>query len=121
MQEQFTKTYHSDPFDSCLLNFSDSDSSIGSDIANVCSLLDSQVMELNCWKPRFEELPKSENKALPSSVVIPKLELKQLLSGLKYAFLESGDTFPVVISSVLNMDQEGKLVELLRKHKAAIG
>jgi hypothetical protein len=40
---------------------------------------------------------------------------------LKYAFLESGDTFPVVISSVLNMDQEGKLVELLRKHKTAIG
>uniref|UniRef100_A0A2N9G390 RNA-directed DNA polymerase n=1 Tax=Fagus sylvatica TaxID=28930 RepID=A0A2N9G390_FAGSY len=79
------------------------------------------VMELNCWKPRFEELPKSENKALPSSVAIPKLELKQLPSGLKYAFLESGDTFPVVISSVLNMDQEGKLVELLRKHKTAIG
>uniref|UniRef100_A0A2N9HV16 Reverse transcriptase/retrotransposon-derived protein RNase H-like domain-containing protein n=1 Tax=Fagus sylvatica TaxID=28930 RepID=A0A2N9HV16_FAGSY len=107
VQEQFTKTYHSDPLDSCLLNFSNSDSSIGSDIANVCSLLDSQVMELNCWKPRFEELPKSENKALPSSVAIPKLELKQLPNGLKYAFLESGDTFPVVISSILNMDQEG--------------
>jgi hypothetical protein len=121
VQEQFTKTYHSDPLDSCLLNFSDGDSSIGSNIANVCSLLDSQVMELNCWKPRFEELPKSENKALPSSVAIPKLELKQLPSGLKYAFLESGDTFPVVISSILNMDQEGKLVELLRKHKTAIG
>jgi hypothetical protein len=121
VQEQFTKTYHSDPLDSCLLNFSDSDSSIGSNITNVCSLLDSQVMELNCWKPRFEELPKSENKALPFSVAIPKLELKQLPSGLKYAFLASGDTFPIVISSVLNMDQEGKLVELLRKHKTAIG
>ena len=41
VQEQFTKTYHSDPLDSCLLNFSDGDSSIGFDIANVCSLLDS--------------------------------------------------------------------------------
>jgi hypothetical protein len=121
VQEQFTKTYHSDPLDSCLLNFSDGDSSIGSNIANVCSLLDLQVMELNCWKPRFEELPKSENKALPFSVAISKLELKQLPNGLKYAFLESGDTFPVVISSILNMDQEGKLVELLRKHKTAIG
>jgi hypothetical protein len=121
VQEKFTKTYHSDPLDSCLLNFSDNDSSIDSDIANDCSLLNSQVMELNCWKLRFEELPKSENKAPPSSVAIPKLELKQLPSGLKYAFLELGDTFPVVISSVLNMDQEGKLVELLRKHKIAIG
>jgi hypothetical protein len=73
VKEKFTKTYHSDPFDSCLLNFFDSDYSTGFDIANVCSLLDSHVMELNCWKPRFEELPKSENKALPSSVAIPKL------------------------------------------------
>jgi hypothetical protein len=120
LQEKFTKTYHFDPFDSCLLNFSDNDYSINFDIANVYSLLDSQVMELNCWKPRFEELPKSENKALPSSVAIPKLELKQLSSGLKYAFIELGDTFLVVISSILNMDQEGKLVKLLRKHKTAI-
>jgi hypothetical protein len=121
VQEQFTKTNHSDPFDSCLLNFSDNDSSIDSNITNIYSLLDSQVMELNCWKPRFEELPKSENKALSSSVAIPKLELKQLPIRLKYAFLELGDTFPVVISSILNMDQEGKLVELLRKHKTTIG
>jgi hypothetical protein len=35
VQEQFTKTYQSDPLDSCLLDFSDSDSSIDSDIANV--------------------------------------------------------------------------------------
>jgi hypothetical protein len=91
VQEQFTKTYHSDSFYSYLLNFSDNDSSIGSDIANVCSLLDSQVMELNFWKQRFEELPKSKNKALPSSVAIPKLELKQLPSELKYAFLKLGD------------------------------
>ena len=62
MQKQFTKTYHSDPFDSCLLNFSDSDSTIGSDIANVYSLLDSQVMEISGWRPRFEEFPKSELK-----------------------------------------------------------
>jgi nitrogen fixation protein len=78
-------------------------------------------MEISGWRPRFEELPKSELKTLPSSIEIPKLELKQLPSGLKYAFLESGDTFPVIISSVLNMDQEGKLVELLRKHKTAFG
>uniref|UniRef100_A0A2N9I7N6 RNA-directed DNA polymerase n=1 Tax=Fagus sylvatica TaxID=28930 RepID=A0A2N9I7N6_FAGSY len=68
---------------------------------------DCEVMEISGWRPRFEELPKSELKTLPSSIEIPKLELKQLPSGLKYAFLESGDTFPVVIiSSVLNMDQE---------------
>uniref|UniRef100_A0A2N9I0L7 Integrase catalytic domain-containing protein n=1 Tax=Fagus sylvatica TaxID=28930 RepID=A0A2N9I0L7_FAGSY len=68
------------------------------------------VIEISGWRPRFEELPKSELKTLPSSIEIPKLELKQLPSGLKYAFLESGDTFPVIISSILNMDQEGKVL-----------
>ena len=87
VQEKFTKTYHFDPLNSCLLNFSNSGSSIEFDIAHVCFLLDSQVMELNCWNRRFKELPKNENKAQPFSVAIPKLELKQLLSGLKYAFL----------------------------------
>uniref|UniRef100_A0A2N9EJX0 Reverse transcriptase domain-containing protein n=1 Tax=Fagus sylvatica TaxID=28930 RepID=A0A2N9EJX0_FAGSY len=80
-----------------------------------------EVMELNFWKQRFEELPKSKNKALPSSVAIPKLELKQLPSELKYAFLKSGDTFPIVISSKLTVEQEGRLVKLLKKHKTAIG
>jgi hypothetical protein len=56
-------------------------------------------MELNCWKPRFEELPKSENKALLSSVAISKLELKQLPSGLKYAFLEQ--VIPFLLLSLL--------------------
>ena len=61
-------------------------------------------MELNFWKQRFEELPKSENKALPSSVAIPKLELKQFPSELKYVFFESGDTFSIVISSKLTVE-----------------
>uniref|UniRef100_A0A2N9IY26 Integrase catalytic domain-containing protein n=1 Tax=Fagus sylvatica TaxID=28930 RepID=A0A2N9IY26_FAGSY len=52
------------------------------------------VMEINGWRPRFEELPKSELKPLPSSIEIPKLELKQLPS---------------------------RLVKLLKKHKTAIG
>uniref|UniRef100_A0A2N9GZ56 Retrotransposon gag domain-containing protein n=1 Tax=Fagus sylvatica TaxID=28930 RepID=A0A2N9GZ56_FAGSY len=97
VEDQFHNTYFSDPLESCI------------------------VMELSGWRPRFEELPKSELKPLPSSIEIPKLELKQLPSELKYAFLESGDTFPVVISSKLTVEQEGSLVQLLKKHKTAIG
>uniref|UniRef100_A0A2N9IZ94 Integrase catalytic domain-containing protein n=1 Tax=Fagus sylvatica TaxID=28930 RepID=A0A2N9IZ94_FAGSY len=97
VEDQFHNTYFSDPLESCI------------------------VMELSGWRPRFEELPKSELKPLPSSIEIPKLELKQLPSELKYAFLESGDTFPVVISSKLTVEQEGSLVKLLKKHKTAIG
>jgi nitrogen fixation protein len=105
VEDQFHNTYFSDPLESCIINSYDLDSSINFEITDVCSFLnDFQVMEINGWRPRFEELPKSELKPLPSSIEIPKLELKQLPSELKYAFLESSDTFPVVISSKLTVE-----------------
>ena len=54
------------------------------------------------WRPRFEELPKSDKKPMPSSEEAPQVELKPLPNGLKYAYLGPGETFPVVISSALN-------------------
>ncbi|XP_016500490.1 uncharacterized protein LOC107818924 [Nicotiana tabacum] len=50
----------------------------------------------------------------------PKLQLKVLLTYLKYAFLETND-FSVIIAANLTGEQEHMLVELLRKHKKAIG
>ena len=50
-----------------------------------------------------------------------KLELKPLPSLLKYAFLGVEETFPVIISSSLESDQENKLLEILRTHKTTIG
>ena len=47
--------------------------------------------------------------------------MKPLPSHLKYAFLGVEDTFPVIISSSLEPDQENKLLEILRTHKIAIG
>ena len=60
------------------------------------------------WRPRFEELPKSDKKLVPSSEEAPQLELKLLPSGLKYAYLGLDETFSIVIPSVLNEEQEGK-------------
>ena len=70
---------------------------------------------------KYEELPPHEIKLLPSSEQVPKLELKPLLVELKYAFLGTDETFPMVISSKLDSLQEGKLLNVLRKHKSAIG
>uniref|UniRef100_A0A2N9J208 Reverse transcriptase domain-containing protein n=1 Tax=Fagus sylvatica TaxID=28930 RepID=A0A2N9J208_FAGSY len=58
---------------------------------------------------------------VPSSVEAPKLELKPLPVELKYAFLGQEETFPVVISSKLNDEQESKLLKILKMHKGAIG
>jgi hypothetical protein len=73
------------------------------------------------WDPVLEPLGAPLSKALPSSVQPPKPELKPLPDTLKYAFLKGSDTFPVVISSSLEADQEAKLLALLREHIGAIG
>ena len=39
---------------------------------------------------------------MPSSEEAPQLELKSLPNGLKYAYFDPSETFPVVISSALN-------------------
>ncbi|XP_075655308.1 uncharacterized protein LOC142625560 [Castanea sativa] len=50
-----------------------------------------QVMEINeGMRPRFEELPRSDKKPVPSSEEAPQLKLKLLPSGLKYAYLGPG-------------------------------
>uniref|UniRef100_A0A2N9HGI3 RNA-directed DNA polymerase n=1 Tax=Fagus sylvatica TaxID=28930 RepID=A0A2N9HGI3_FAGSY len=56
-------------------------------------LEEEQVMAVNePWRPRFEELPKTEKKPMPSSEEIPQLELKPLPNGFKYAYLGPGWT-----------------------------
>uniref|UniRef100_A0A2N9H911 Integrase catalytic domain-containing protein n=1 Tax=Fagus sylvatica TaxID=28930 RepID=A0A2N9H911_FAGSY len=85
-------------------------------------LEEEQVMAVNePWRPRFEELPETEKKPMPSSEEIPQLELKPLPNGFKYAYLGPGETFLVVISAALNEEQEGKLLCVLRDHKLALG
>ncbi|XP_015940374.1 uncharacterized protein LOC107465903 [Arachis duranensis] len=51
----------------------------------------------------------------------PKLELKALLSSLKYAYLGDNSTYPVIINSSLSKEQEEKLIQVLKQHKDAIG
>ena len=59
---------------------------------------------------RYEELPMEE----------PTLELKTFASTLKYTFLDKEKAKPVIISSKLDMKQEEKLLEVLRKNEEAI-
>ena len=80
-----------------------------------------EVIEANGWAPRFETFPPIEDRVFLSEEKPPKLELKPLPSHLKYAFLGVEDTFPVIISSSLESDQEKKLLEILRTHKTTIG
>ncbi|XP_062025882.1 uncharacterized protein LOC133742218 [Rosa rugosa] len=69
----------------------------------------------------YLSIPVSTNKMLRSIVQAPKLELKVLPEHLKYAYLGEKETLPVIISSTLEVEQERKLVDVLKKHKTAIG
>ena len=51
----------------------------------------------------------------------PTLELKTLLSHLKYVFLKKDSKLPVVISSSLSNVQEEKVLRVLREHKKSLG
>ena len=68
------------------------------------------------------EVENEINKSLIPSVSSPPiLELKQLPSNLKYAFLRANDTLPVIIVSDLEAKKEERLLKVLQEHKAAIG
>ena len=51
----------------------------------------------------------------------PPLELKELPKNLKYVFLGDGETYSVIISSELTIDQENRLFKVLKQYKNAIG
>ena len=58
---------------------------------------------------------------IPSIIEPPALELKPLPPNLKYAYLLEDEKLPVIISTSLSSLEEGKLLDVLRKYKRAIG
>jgi hypothetical protein len=51
----------------------------------------------------------------------PIFDLKPLPDDLKYAYIDDKKTYPVIISSKLSGKEEERLLEILRKHRGAIG
>ncbi|GKD13866.1 reverse transcriptase domain-containing protein [Tanacetum coccineum] len=68
-----------------------------------------------------KELHVEELKIIKSSINDPpELELKDLPSHLKYAFLEGTDKLPVIIAKNLKEDEKVRLLKVLKSHKRAI-
>jgi hypothetical protein len=51
----------------------------------------------------------------------PVFDLKPLPDDLKYAYIDDKKTYPIIISSKLSGKEEERLLEVLRKHRGAIG
>ena len=122
VQKYVDNVSYDDPLMSCLVSPSWVEELTTSESEFLHSIFEhNEVLEANGWEPKFETLPPIEDRVLPSEERPPKLELKPLPSHLKYAFLGVEETFPVIISSSLESDQENKILEILRTHKTAIG
>ncbi|KAH9704470.1 hypothetical protein KPL70_011475 [Citrus sinensis] len=119
IEENIQKGDFSELSNVCLVNSIESNKQLELDISNINLLLDSMQTSQNYDdEPKFEELGSIEKTEQQEA---PKMELKPLPEGLKYAFLGEEQTYPVVISSTLTSDQEDKLLTVLKKHKNAIG
>ncbi|XP_016199803.1 uncharacterized protein LOC107640818 [Arachis ipaensis] len=88
-----------------------------------CEEIMEQDQQASCGEPLQESIEDSImlDKASKREMEAPKLELKTMPPSLKYAYLGDNDTYPVIINSSLNEDQEEELINVLRQHKDAIG
>ena len=104
VQKYLNNVSHDDPLKSCMVsqNWDEEVTTLESEFLH--SIIEHKdVLEVNGWTPKFEPLPPNVDKTLPSEERPPKLELKPLPTHLKYAFLGEEDTFPVIISSSLDV------------------
>ena len=51
----------------------------------------------------------------------PIFEFKTLPDTLKYTYLDDKKIYPIIINSNLSAKEEERLMEVLRKHRAALG
>nr|GFB95545.1 reverse transcriptase domain-containing protein [Tanacetum cinerariifolium] len=61
--------------------------------------------------------PKNDKSSIDEP---PEVELKDLPPHLEYAFLESDDKLPVIISKDLSVEEKATLIKVLKSHKQAI-
>jgi len=121
VNHNFEESCYEDPLEKCLAHFG-MNFNIKESIEEVNALVDLvPIINTNLWKPNVEPLPLPTSVPVPSVIEPPELELKPSPETKKYSFLGELETLPVIISSHLDKDQEGKLLYILGEHKDAIG
>jgi hypothetical protein len=91
------------------------------DITKAIHLLESSPKYPSRYTPPFETLIPTNTTFVPSIVQAPNLELKQLPEHLTYAYLGENKTLPVIVTANLSLEEEEKLLRVLREYKTAIG
>jgi hypothetical protein len=66
-------------------------------------------------------IPPDNLGELPPPTRDPSFELKPLPQELKYAYLDENNIYHVIISANILVEEEEKLLEVLKAHRVAIG
>ncbi|WZZ44734.1 hypothetical protein YC2023_040993 [Brassica napus] len=89
-------------------------------------MLDSHQGFVN--KDQYEELPQMVHQEVSatqqddwSELKAPKVELKPLPHGVRYAFFGPNETYPVIVSSELTETEISELLKTLKRFRKAIG
>jgi hypothetical protein len=90
------------------------------DIIEAVQFLDASPPHSSKYAPPFEMLEPTNTTLVPSIDQAPILELKQLPTHLKYAYLGDNETLPI-IAVEFSFREEDKLLRILREHKTVIG
>ena len=97
---------------------------VQSDSENLGEEAEEYVKWMDSFEPNrmkyFESLGENTKMPVPSVEQPPKMEQKPLPSHLKYAYLGTASTLPVIISASLTAIEEDKLLRVLRDHKNAL-
>jgi len=120
IQEHLRKEHPKDALEACIMHgVVEEDENL--EVEECAKQLNSLPLRNLRGRWHFEKLGVGKPKLPPSIVKPPTLELKQLPTHLRYAFLEGPSSLPVIVSSSLSRIEEEKLLRVLREHKKAIG
>ncbi|KAL5541132.1 hypothetical protein UlMin_044349 [Ulmus minor] len=119
--ENFHESFPSSSLENCIVNGQIVGNFDDEEIIECVNNLDALPIFEGPKSSKFRELGVLNVNTTSSIKEPPKLELKELPSHLRYAFLEESSYYPVIINSSLNDLEEEKLLRVLREHRKAIG
>ncbi|KAL5583117.1 hypothetical protein UlMin_015559 [Ulmus minor] len=119
--EKFHESFPSSSLENCIVNGQIVGNFDDEEILECVNNLDALPNFEGPQSSKFRELGVLNVNTTSSIKEPPKLELKELPSHLRYAFLEESSYYPVIINSSLNDLEEEKLLRVLREHRKAIG
>ena len=105
-----TDTVPTDKLEACITNMTETE--LDAEILECINYLDKPFRFKVTQPIESLELPKKD-RIKPSIEEPPQLELKLLLSHLRYAFLGKSSELPIIISSSLTLEHEENLLRVL--------